>query len=36
MASPVNRTYLRLIFGLFVTGVGIYLVYGAFKRLGWI
>ncbi|KAA0256075.1 sulfite exporter TauE/SafE family protein [Acidobacteria bacterium ACD] len=32
MAGP----HLRLLFGLFVTGLGLYLVYGACKRLGWI
>jgi uncharacterized membrane protein YfcA len=27
---------LRLLFGLFVCGLGVYLIYGASKRLGWI
>jgi uncharacterized membrane protein YfcA len=32
MAGP----QLRLLFGVFLSGLGIYLVYGACKRLGWI
>jgi uncharacterized membrane protein YfcA len=35
-ANQVKGPYLRLAFGLFVCVVGIYLVYGACKRLGWI
>ena len=34
-ANHMARPQLRLIFGLFVCGIGIYLVYGACKRLGW-
>ena len=36
LASQMKGPQLRLIFGLFVSGVGIYLVYGACKRLGWL
>lgn len=32
MAGP----HLRLAFGIFVLGLGVYLVFGACKRLGWI
>ncbi len=32
MAGP----HLRLAFGVFVLGMGVYLIYGAMKRLGWI
>lgn len=32
MAGP----QLRLLFGVFITGLGVYLVYGACKRLGWL
>jgi uncharacterized protein len=28
--------HLRLLFGVFVTGMGLYLVHGALKRIGWI
>lgn len=35
-ANHMSGPYLRLIFGVFVCGLGIYLVYGAFKRLGWL
>lgn len=38
-ASVANRMkgpHLRLLFGLFVTGMGLYLVKNALKRLGWI
>ncbi|MGZ5580878.1 MAG: TSUP family transporter [Methylobacter sp.] len=34
-ANQMQGTQLRLIFGLFVCGLGVYLVYGACKRLGW-
>lgn len=34
-ANQIKGPHLRLLFGVFVTGVGIYLVYGACKRLGW-
>lgn len=36
LANQIKGPYLRLFFGLFVCGVGIYLVYGACKRLGWL
>lgn len=34
-ANQIEGVQLRLIFGLFVCGVGVYIVYGACKRLGW-
>jgi uncharacterized membrane protein YfcA len=34
-ANQMKGPQLRLIFGLFVCGLGVYLVYGACKRLGW-
>lgn len=36
LANQMKGPHLRLIFGVFVMGVGMYLVYGACKRLGWI
>jgi uncharacterized membrane protein YfcA len=36
IANQMRGPQLRLIFGVFVTGVGVYLVYGACKRLGWL
>jgi hypothetical protein len=35
MANRLSAPLLRLTFGLFIMGMGIYLVYGAIKRLGW-
>lgn len=35
LANQMKGPHLRLIFGVFVTGLGVYLVYGACKRLGW-
>jgi uncharacterized membrane protein YfcA len=35
-ANRMKGPHLRLLFGLFVTGMGIYLVRGALKRIGWI
>lgn len=35
VANRLSGPYLRLIFGLFVCGMGIYLIYGACRRLGW-
>jgi len=32
----VEEPLLRLMFGVFVSGVGVYLVYDACKRLGWL
>ena len=34
-ANRLSGPHLRLIFGVFVCGMGIYLIYGACKRLGW-
>ena len=34
-ANRMPGPQLRLLFGLFLSGLGIYLVYGACKRLGW-
>jgi len=34
-ANHLEGEHLRLIFGLFVCGVGVYIVYGACERLGW-
>jgi uncharacterized protein len=36
LANQMKGPHLRLLFGVFVSGVGIYLVYGACKRLGWL
>ena len=36
LANRLAGPHLRLLFGLFVLGVGIYLIYGACRRLGWI
>jgi uncharacterized membrane protein YfcA len=36
LASQMKGPQLRLIFGIFVTSLGVYLVYGACKRLGWL
>jgi uncharacterized protein len=36
VANQIAGPYLRLLFGVFVTGLGIYLVHGAFRRLGWL
>jgi uncharacterized membrane protein YfcA len=36
LANQMKGPHLRLMFGVFVTGVGLYLVYGAGKRLGWL
>ena len=34
-ANQIEGPHLRLIFGVFVCGVGVYIVYGAGQRLGW-
>ena len=34
-ANQIEGVHLRLIFGLFVCGLGVYMVYGACARLGW-
>jgi uncharacterized membrane protein YfcA len=36
LANHLKGPYLRLAFGLFVVGLGLYLVYGALRRLSWI
>ena len=36
IANRVGGPYLRLAFGIFIVALGISLVVGAFKRLGWI
>ena len=35
-ANQIEGSHLRLIFGIFVCGVGLYIVYGACQRLGWL
>lgn len=35
-ANQMPGPYLRLLFGVFVWGVGLYLIYGACERLGWL
>ncbi len=35
VANRLHGPHLRLLFGVFVCGMGIYLIYGACKRLGW-
>lgn len=36
IANRMAGPQLRLAFGIFVVGLGIYLVYGAMQRLGWL
>jgi uncharacterized protein len=36
LANRIAGPYLRLAFGLFVTGLGISLIYGALQRLRWV
>ena len=36
IANHVSGPYLRLSFGVFVVALGVYLMFGAFRRLGWI
>lgn len=36
IANKMTGPHLRLAFGVFVLGLGVYLIYGACKRLGWI
>ena len=36
VANRMKGPHLRLLFGVFVTGMGVYLVHGALKRIGWI
>ena len=35
-ANQMKGPHLRLLFGIFVSALGIYLVYGALQRLGWV
>jgi uncharacterized membrane protein YfcA len=34
-ANQIKGPYLRLMFGVFICGLGVYLIQGAFRRLGW-
>jgi len=34
-ANQIPGPYLRLTFGVFISGLGLYLIYGACKHLGW-
>ncbi len=36
IANQIRGPHLRLVFGVFVSSVGVYLIYGACKRLGWL
>ncbi len=36
VSNQMSGPYLRLSFGIFVVGLGCYLVFGALRRLGWI
>lgn len=36
LANQLSGAELRLGFGLFIVGLGIYLIYGAMKRLAWL
>ena len=36
LANQMKGPHLRLIFGVFVTILGVYLIHGACKRLGWL
>ena len=36
VANRIRGPHLRLAFGVFVCGMGVYLIYGACKRLGWL
>ncbi len=36
VANRLSGPHLRLLFGLFVLGLGVSLIYGAAKRLGWL
>lgn len=35
-ANKISGPHLRLTFGVFTTAMGVYMIWGAFKRLGWI
>ena len=36
VANRISGPYLRLMFGVFVCGLGMSLIYGACRRLGWL
>jgi uncharacterized membrane protein YfcA len=36
LANQMKGPHLRLAFGVFVSAMGVYLIYGASKRLGWV
>jgi len=36
LANHLKEGYLRLAFGVFVVGIGLYVVFGALRRLSWI
>ena len=36
LANRMTGPHLRLAFGIFVLALGVYLIYGACKRLGWL
>ncbi len=36
VANRLSGPYLRRCFGVFVCGLGVYLIYGACRRLGWL
>jgi uncharacterized protein len=36
MANRMSGPYLRLAFGIFVVSLGVYLIFGAARRLAWI
>ena len=35
-ANQLKGPHLRLLFGVFVCGLGVYLIHGAIRRLGWL
>lgn len=35
-ANQMKGPHLRLLFGVFISALGIYLIYGASRRLGWV
>jgi len=35
ISNQIKGPHLRLLFGVFITSVGVYLIYGACKRLSW-
>ncbi|WKJ90319.1 TSUP family transporter [Methylomonas montana] len=36
LANHISGPHLRLMFGIFICCLGVYLIYGALKRLGWL